>query len=101
MTDFSALRRKKSTLGSAPTMEEASTNLDAPEFAPAPPPAPVARLVEMPTRVDRRTLRRTGRVVQFATRVTPDFDEQFRALAERERLTIAELLEKMLATYTR
>lgn len=100
MADFSALKKRKSSLGSAPTMDEASNNLQAPEFAPAAPAAPVARLVELTTRPDRRTLRRTGRVVQFATRVTPEFDERFRAQAEREGLTLAELLEKMLDKYS-
>jgi hypothetical protein len=42
-----------------------------------------------------------GRTVQFATRVTPDFDEQFRAIAERDRLLHVELLEKALSAYER
>ena len=36
---------------------------------------------------------------EFATRVTPDFDERFRAIAERDRLLHVELLEKSLAAY--
>jgi hypothetical protein len=50
---------------------------------------------------DGRSARRTGRTVQFATRVTPDFDEQFRAIAERDRLLHVELLEKALSAYER
>ena len=48
---------------------------------------------------DGRSARRTGRTVQFATRVTPDFDERFRDVAERDGLLHVELLEKSLAAY--
>lgn len=99
MADFSGLKRKQSTLGKAPTMDEASTNLEAPEFAPAPPS--VVALVPPTVRKDGRSQRKTGRVVQFSTRVTPEFDADIRAVAERDGLKLAELLEEMLRQYKR
>lgn len=109
MADLSKFKRR-STLGAPPPIAEASNNLDAPEIAeiaPPPPPAAVAPVaaVELPPagqgrRIrDGRSARRTGRTVQFATRVTPDFDERFRTIAERDGLLHVELLEKSLAAY--
>ena len=62
--------------------------------APSPPAAERGRLVR-----DGRSARRTGRTVQVATRVTPDFDERFRIIAERNGLLHVELLEKSLAIF--
>lgn len=111
MADLSKLKRR-STLGAPPPLAEASSNLDAPEIAAPPPPpplpvpsaAPVAPVAlpligEGKRPRDGRTARRTGRTVQFATRVTPDFDERFRAIAERDGLLHVELLERSLAAY--
>lgn len=108
MADLSKLKRR-GTLGAPPAPTEASSNLDAPEITPptAPPALPAAPGL-MPLspatgrggRVrDGRSARRTGRTVQFATRVTPEFDEHFRAIAERDGLLHVELLEKSLAAY--
>jgi hypothetical protein len=36
-------------------------------------------------KVDGRTLRKTNRTVAFATRVTEDFDNRVREIAERKR----------------
>lgn len=105
MADLSKLKRR-STLGPPPQQTEASTNLDAPEIAPL--PVPVAEPDQSLTlraagegrRVrDGRSARRTGRTIQFATRVTPEFDERFRTVAERDGLLHVELLEKSLAAY--
>ena len=107
MADLSKLKRR-STLGAPPPPAEAGSNLEAAEIAvPAPPPAEriaaaIPSLAGPGRRVrDGRSARRTGRTVQFATRVTPDFDEQFRAIAERDRLLHVELLEKSLSAYER
>ena len=111
MADLSKLKRR-GTLGAPPLPAEASTNLEAPEIAPLPAPValpPVAEPAPRPIsppptgegrRVrDGRSARRTGRTVQFATRVTPEFDERFRAVADRDGLLHVELLEKSLAAY--
>lgn len=50
-------------------------------------------------RVDGRTLRRSGRTVQFATRVSPEFDERIRQIAKRERKLLVEVLEQALEAY--
>ena len=88
MADLSKLRRR-GTLGAPPAPEDASTNLKAPETA------PIATL----RRVDGRSLRRTGRTLQFATRVTEDFDERLHKIAERDGLLLVEVLEQGLAAY--
>jgi hypothetical protein len=106
MADLSKLKRR-STLGAPPPPTEASSNLEAAEIAmPASSPlAPAERVAAavppgQGRRVrDGRSARRTGRTIQFATRVTPDFDERFRAIAERDRLLHVELLEQSLAAY--
>lgn len=105
MADLSKLKRR-GTLGAPPPPVEASTNLDAPEIAPLPASAAVLDhplvlpAAEKGRRVrDGRSARRTGRTIQFATRVTPEFDERFRTIAERDGLLHVELLEKSLAAY--
>ncbi len=90
MADLTKLKRKN--LGAPPPPEEASDNLAAPETAP---PTPHLE----PKREDMRSARRTGRTVQFATRVTVDFDRRFRSVAKREKLLLAELLERALEAY--
>ena len=44
-------------------------------------------------------MRRSGRTVQFATRVSPDFDERIRQIAMREGLLLVEVLERALEAY--
>ncbi|MEG7978349.1 MAG: hypothetical protein NY202_00010, partial [Mollicutes bacterium UO1] len=46
-----------------------------------------------------RYTQRTGRVVQFATRVTPEFDNEIRAIGSQESIHLAEVLERMLLIY--
>ena len=93
MVDLS--KPSKHRLGVPPSPEEASTALREPETA----PAPVAPVPELEKKIDARTLRKTGRTVQFATRVSPEFDRRFRAIAKRERLLLAQLLELALEAY--
>jgi hypothetical protein len=107
MADFGKLRRN---LPPPPPMDEASENLKAPEVAPiAPEPvqtiaAPVAPAslpaAELPPpRRDGRTMRRTNRTVAFATRVSPEFDNRVRDIAERDGLMLVEVLERALEAY--
>jgi hypothetical protein len=48
---------------------------------------------------DGRSARRTGRTLQFATRVSPEFDQRLRDIAERDRLLLVEVLERALDAY--
>ncbi|AMV00981.1 hypothetical protein [Xanthomonas citri] len=104
MADVSMLKKlkgRRDELGAPPTLDEASTNLTAPEVAPvtrpvaAANPPPQAR----PAKIDGRSARKTNRTVQFATRVTPEWDARIRALAQREGVLLVEILEKALAHY--
>jgi hypothetical protein len=108
MADVSKLRRR--TLGAPPPPTEASTNLQQPEVAPGPSLSPAFAGPTAPKppseavgyhRRDGRSLRRSNRVVQFATRVTPEFDQRIRMIAEREGLLIVEVLERALDAYER
>jgi hypothetical protein len=93
MVEFSKLK-KRNSLGVPPPLEEASQNLTSPEIAPVLPQAQ-----STPARIDGRSLRKTHRTVQFATKVTPDFDDKFRTTAARDNLIFGDLLEKMLDAY--
>jgi hypothetical protein len=121
MADVSKLKKlkgRRDELGQPPTLEEASMNLTAPEVAPAPlpvpaiaekapAPAPAPAPVASPSpakpkpRYDGRSARRTNRTVQFATRVTPDWDARIREIAQREGVLLVEILEKALDAYER
>jgi hypothetical protein len=94
MADLSKLMKKR--LGPPPPIEAASDNLKAPETAPA--AFEIKRRPEERLE-DGRSARRTGRTLQFATRVSPDFNRRFRAVAKRDGLMFAELLEKSLEAY--
>jgi hypothetical protein len=117
MADLTKLKRR-SSLGKPPTPAEASANLGAPETAPPPapetvqPPAiesvPAPRMSVMRSaarggagglRRDGRSARRSGRTLQFATRVTPEFDERLRSIAERDGKLLVEVLEDALDAY--
>jgi hypothetical protein len=102
MADLAKLKRK-STLGVPPPITEASANLDAPEHAP-----PAAVTSQEPPQSatrgraggrDGRSARRTGRTLQFATRVSPEFDTRLRAIADREGRLLVEVLERALDVY--
>jgi hypothetical protein len=75
-------------LGAPPPIEEASNNLQAPEATPP-----------LTGKIDARSLRRSGRTMQFATRVSPEFDARIRRIAQREGLLLVEILEKALDVY--
>ena len=118
MADLSKLKRR-STLGEPPPFEEASQNLQAPEIAPmttepdalphrmaAPLQQPAGgrqddtpQVREAQRRIDGRSLRRTGRTLQLATRVSWDFDDKLRRIAQRDGLKLVEVLERALDAY--
>ncbi len=105
MANFKTIRRQR-TLGAPPPLEEASLNLAAPEVAPycSPVVPPPARRGEGTTTSARRTpdgrsLRRSGRTLQFATRVSPEFDAKLRRIAEQDGLLLVEIMEKALDLY--
>jgi hypothetical protein len=91
MADMTKLKRA-SRLGTPPSAEEASQNLTAPEVAPADP-------VKSYHRRDGRAARRTNRTLPFATRVSAEFDDRIRDIAERDGLKLVEVLEQALEAY--
>jgi hypothetical protein len=109
MTDLTKLKRR-SSLGEPPAPAEASANLGAPETAPPPAPErmsprrisvvrPAARGGQGAPRRDGRSARRSGRTLQFATRVSPEFDDRLRSIAERDGKLLVEVLEDALDAY--
>jgi hypothetical protein len=105
MVDISKFKAV-SRLGPPPGAEEASPNLAAPEVAPAAPNTgastasePWPRGVTAYTRPDGRSARKTHRTIQFATRVSPEWDSKIREIAERDGLMLVEVLEKALTAY--
>ena len=101
MANVTKLKRR-SSLGVPPPLAEASPNLDAPETAPeriAIVQPPGSRAGELILRRDGRSARRSGRTLQFATRVSPEFDNQLRAIAERDGKLLVEVLEDALKAY--
>lgn len=102
MADVSKLKKlrgRRDELGTPPTLEEASDNLTAPEVAPVAPGSERPPKLAVTGRVDGRTTRKTNRTVQFATRVTPEWDARIRAIAQEEGVLLVEVLEKALAAY--
>ena len=117
MANLSKLKSPNS-LGTPPPPEDASQNLNAPENAPVivpevtpqptamtPPRASRAagkgqgRATLGQTRLDGRSLRKSGRTLQFATRVSWDFDDKLRDIAQRDGLKLVEVLERGLDAY--
>lgn len=94
MADVSKLKRK--TLGAPPAMEEATQNIFSPESAPL---VDVGQTLVTQERIDGRSIRRTNRTVQFATRVKPEWDAELRSLAQRDQLLLVEVLERALDLY--
>lgn len=83
MADFSKIvKTKKKRFGDIPSPEESDNNLEAPEVAPA-----------------RQPRGKTGRTVPFATKVTAEFDEEFRRIAFFGKMKKVELLEAALEAY--
>jgi hypothetical protein len=124
MADASRLKgMRRQGLGAPPPLEEARADLAFPPEPSGPPPVPTTRpdvlvrgtqaqhpagedarqgaAAEPPWagRIDGRTLRRSGRTVQFATRVSPEFDERVRRIALRDGLLLVEVLERALDAY--
>jgi hypothetical protein len=97
--------KRRNKLGAPPSFEEASQNLRAPEIMPIGTAVPSSLApLDAPAgsgegRIDGRSLRRTGRTVQFATKVSPEYDYKFRSVAARDRLDFCVLLEKCLDAY--
>ncbi|MGE4043438.1 MAG: hypothetical protein AB7F35_01200 [Acetobacteraceae bacterium] len=97
MADISKLKAARG-LGDPPTPEEARTDLAQPP--PAPPPQPPPPQAHTPAnRIDARSLRRSGRTVHFATKVTPEFDNRVRQLAMDRGKMLTEILEEALLAY--
>ena len=85
MNDWQKLKRHK--LEIPPTLAEITSNLQMPEV--------------IGEKVDKRTLRKTGRTEQFATRVSKEWLGKVKAIAEKEGLKLVEVLEKVLEVYER
>ena len=114
MADASKLKGlRRGGLGAPPSLEEARIDL---AMAPQEREAPLqqrgadlkptqtrqtATPIIRPPRIDGRTMRRSGRTVQFATRVSPDFDERVRQIAMRDGMLLVEVLEHALDAYER
>ncbi len=110
MADASKLKGlRRSGLGAPPPQDEARIDL-APEppraalsstrsATAAQPPRRTEAAAPQPGRMDGRTMRRSGRTVQFATRVSPEFDERIRQIAMREGMLLVEVLESALDAY--
>ena len=88
MANAEALKKRKNNLP-PPPVDEVSENIHP------------RQIVDSTSyeRIDARSFRRTGRTIQFNIRVTPAFDMQVREIAQRERRTLAEVLELALALY--
>jgi hypothetical protein len=93
MADARRLKRlRRAGLGPPPPPAEARADL-------APAAAPGEERGE--GRIDGRRLRRSGRTLQFATRVSAAFDARLRSIAERDGLLLVEVLERALDAYER
>jgi hypothetical protein len=51
------------------------------------------------TPLARKGMRRSQRIIHFATKVTPEFDNFIRQQAEKEGLLLVEMLEKYQTVY--
>ncbi|EAR0096000.1 hypothetical protein HX250_002552 [Salmonella enterica] len=123
MADASKLKnRTRKNLGNPPGPEEVATSLNSPEVAPiavvpdaaeqtvpVPPASSVPETTTPATtqvsnsapyiRRDGRSARKTYRIIPFATRVTPEFDNEIRDIADREGIKLVEVLENALIAY--
>jgi hypothetical protein len=101
MADASKLKRL-SGLGAPPNPDEARADLALPPTSdPAPERQPDPPQSVLFQRIDARTLRRSGRTVHFATKVTPTFDNRLRQIAAETGKMLTEILEEALAAYER
>lgn len=129
MADASKLKNRiRKNLGNPPGPDEIATSLNSPEIAPAgsfavdvteqiPAQHEVQNATAVPEsesilstavpvnnvmtyiRRDGRSARKTHRILPFATRVTPEFDNEVRDIAEREGIKLVEVLEQALDAY--
>ena len=82
MSDFSKLPKgKKTRFGELPNLNEASNNLEAPEFAPA------------------QTKEKTNRLEPLNFKVTREFKKEFKRVALENDKLLVELLEDCLEIY--
>jgi hypothetical protein len=88
VADFSTLK-KKSKFGPPPSANDVRDNLALPE----------SHENEQNNLIDGRSLRKTGRTHQLATRVTYDFYREVKQLSLDENIKIAELLERAIRLY--
>jgi predicted DNA-binding ribbon-helix-helix protein len=84
MIDVSKLKKSK-RLGEPPSAGNIKDNITQPEV--------------INLEVDGRSLKKTGRTHQLATRVTPEFYDKVRSIAARDRLKIVEVLERAIEYY--
>lgn len=92
MADFSQVKKKtskKNRFGSPIPKNEASTILEAPEHAP----------VDPETKVAKKSRGKTGRTEPFSTRVSKEFESDFRQVAFDMKLKKVDLLEEALEAY--
>lgn len=83
MNDWQKLKRHK--LETPPSLAETTSYLQLPEV--------------IGEKVDKRTLRKTGRTEQFATRVNKEWLEKVKEIAKSEELKYVEVLERALECY--
>lgn len=84
-------------VGTVPSAPAESESLAKPEVAT---PATVVGNISVPyVRRDGRSARKTNRIIPFATRVTPEFDNEVRDIADREGIKLVEVLELALVAY--
>ena len=84
----------KRSFGPPPPLDETHGNLAAPEVAPAA-PAPI----HTPKTRGARRGRKQAAQSFFSTRVSEEFDRDFRATAERDNLLLTRLLELAFDAY--
>ena len=91
MADFSKVKgrvSKKNRFGSPIAESEASTTLEAPEHAPI-----------NPEIVQKKARGKTGRTEPFSTRVSKEFNQDFKQVAFDMELKKVDLLEEALEAY--
>jgi hypothetical protein len=98
MADASKLKRG---LGTPPAPDEARTDLMPEPAAAGEPTLRPAAGTGSTQRIDARSLRRSGRTVHFATKVTPAFDNRVRQIAAETGKMLTEILEEALQAWER
>lgn len=95
MADFNKLKKKsRSAFGDATPPKEESGNLDAPEVAPVAKTAKPKSAPKLPaSKIDGRTLRRTGKTELLSVRVSPEKANEFRNFAFSKKIKLSEAME--------